>query len=146
MSDTTMSASSVCACTTRATIPTFDRQQTSASASTSAWLSKQRGPYLTKAPVFQDGAHTLYGPNTGLVTGWDVWIESISWTAPGGLDEVVELKDGAGATIWRATAQALDDSNFAFVKISRLVRGGYSVPTLDSGVLLVKVGRSLRNA
>ena len=146
MSDTTMSANSVCACTTRASIPTFDRQLTSASASTSASLVKQRAPYLVQAPRFTGNTHTLYGPLPAMVTPWDTWIETVTWNQPGGLDETVEIQNAAGQTIWRGVAQTLDDSRFTCVKVGRLAVGGYKVPVLDSGRLDVVIGRPLRNA
>src|SRR5690242_19460768 len=99
MNDTTLSATPICVCTTKGNIPTFDRQQTSASASTSASLVKQRAPYLVAAPRFVSNSQaTLYGPLPGLIWPWDLWIESISWNAPGGADEVAEIRDGFGVT------------------------------------------------
>jgi len=145
--DTSMSATAVCVCAARATIPQFDRQQTSVTASCSASLVKQRAPYLVAAPRFIGNTQaTLYGPLPGLIWPWDVWVESISWNSPGGIDEVAEIRDGSGATIWRGVAQVVDDSNFSNVKIQRFARGGYAVPVLDSGRLDIQLGRTLRNA
>jgi hypothetical protein len=100
--DTTLTDNATGACSTKARlIPTFDRQQTSASASTSASLVKQRLQYLGKTPVFSGGSHTLYGPIATAITYGDAWIDTMSWNAAGGADEVVELRNASGQTIWR---------------------------------------------
>jgi hypothetical protein len=144
--NTTLFANPVGLCTTRATIPTLDRQQTSAGASTVANLVKQRSPYLVKASAFHGDCHTFYGPLPVMVTLYDTYIDTVSWSAPGGLDEVVEIQNAAGQTIWRGTAQALDDSNFACVRIGRVAVGGYKIAVLDSGRLDVTIGRPVRNS
>jgi hypothetical protein len=144
--DTALNAHAFGACSAKANIPTFDRQQTRAGASTSANLSKQRAQYLAKAPVFSGNAHTLYGPLPAMVTLGDTLIDTVSWSASGGLNEAVEIQNAAGQTIWRGMAQAVDDSNFAPVRIGRVAGGGYRVPILDSGRLDITIGRPLRNA
>ena len=144
--DTTFSATPVCACSIRASIPTFDRQATKAAASTGAQLVKQRADYLTKPPAFSGNIHTLYAPLAVMITPWDTYINSVSWQGAGGLDEAVEIQNAAGQTIWRGMAQAVDDSHFACVTVGRLAIGGYKVPVLDSGRLDVQIGRTLRNA
>jgi hypothetical protein len=146
MSDSTLAVTATGSCSTKGNLPTLDRQQTSAGVSTAAALVKQRPPYLAKAPLFQSGIHTFYRPIAGLVVPWDCWIDSVSWSAPGGLDEIAEIQNAAGQTLFRGVAQALDDSRFASVKIGRFAKGGYTVTTLDSGRLDVFVGRPLRNA
>ena len=146
MNDTTMGASAACVCAVRANIPALDKQSTKVSASTSAQLGKQRAQYLGKPAVFCRDAHTFFRPVPGLITPWDTWIDSVSWSGAGGLDEAVEIQDAAGQTIWRGMAQAVDDSSFALVKVGRWAKGGYKISTLDSGRLDVTVGRPLRNA
>ena len=143
--DTTLTVNATGSCATKATIPTFDRQSTSAGASTSATLIKQRAQYLGKAPVFSGTHHTLYGPLPVMVTLYDTYVDTVSWSGAGGLDEAVEIQNAAGQTIWRGMAQAVDDSNFASVRIGRVAVGGYKVPALDSGRLDVTIGRPLRN-
>lgn len=140
----TASATGSCSVNARL-IPTFDRQQTSAGASTFATLIKQRAQYQGKAPVFSGNHHTLYGPLPAMVTLFDTYIDTVSWSGAGGLDEAVEIQNAAGQTIWRGMAQAVDDSNFACVRIGRFAVDGYKVPVLDSGRLDVTIGRPLRH-
>jgi hypothetical protein len=143
--DTTLNAHAFGAGSAKATIPTLDRQQTNAGASAVANLVKQRMPYVSKPPVFQGDTHTLYGPLPAMITPWDTYIDVVSWSAAGGLDEVVEIQNAAGQTVWRGTSQSLDDSNFACVRVGRVAVGGYKVPTMDSGRLDITIGRIPRN-
>lgn len=144
--DTTLTDNAFGTCSTKGNIPTLDRQATSADASAVANLVKQRLPYVSKPPVFQGDHHTFYGPLPAMVTLMDTYLDTVSWQAPGGVDEVVEIQNAAGQTVWRGVAQALDDSNFACVRVGRLAVGGYKVPVLDSGRLDVTIGRGPRNA
>ena len=143
MSDTRIAASAFAACSVvRACLtPTFDDQRTSAGLSLAANLVKQRLPYVSKPPVFSGTVHSFYGPLPGLVTAFDTWIDAVSWQEPGGLDEVMEIQNAAGQTLFRGVAHELDDSNFACVRVGRMAKGGYKVPVLDSGRVDVHVGR-----
>jgi hypothetical protein len=143
--DPTLNVNAMGSCSTKANLPTFDREQTSAGASVVANLVKQHLPYMSKPPVFQGDHHTLYGPLPALVTLMDTYIDNVSWSGAGGLDEVVEIQNAAGQTLWRGVAQAVGDSNFASVPIGRVALGGYKVSALDSGRLDVRIGRSPRN-
>jgi len=142
-----LSASAVCACSISKAylIPAFDRQSTKGICSTAANLTKQKPSLLGMPPSFVGNNCMLYAPVPGLITGYDQWISTISWSGMGGVDETVEVQNAAGQTIWRGVAQAVDDSNFSCVKVDRLAAGGYKVPVMDSGRLDVNVGRPLRN-
>ena len=156
----------------RATIPQFDVQRTSGVAKTNAptlsdmpilraaaicrcstgQLARLYGRLAESSPTavqsnqYVGHAHRIVTPLTFPMTTNDVFIESFSWTGMLSAGHIMEIQDVRGGTIARGVSQQASDSNMMQVSVKQFVAGGYLVPALDSGVLVVTLGPLSRNA
>ena len=156
----------------KATIPQFDVQRTSGVAKTNAptlsdmpilraaaiclcstgQLARLYGRLAESSPTavrsnqYVGNAHRIVTPLAFPMTTNDVFIDSYSWTGMLGAGHIMEIQDARGGTIERGVSQQASDSNLAHVSVKKFVAGGYLVPTLDSGVLVVTLGPLSGNA
>jgi len=156
----------------RAAIPQFDVQRTSGVAKTNAptlsdmpilraaaicrcstgQLARLYGRLAESSPTavqsnqYVGHAHRIVTPLTFPMTTNDVFIESFSWTGMLSAGHIMEIQDVRGGTIARGVSQQASDSNMMQVSVKQFVAGGYLVPALDSGVLVVTLGPLSRNA
>ncbi len=157
-------------CVVKANIPQFDVQRSSGKASTNApnlvdvpilrasaacrcWtpLSRLYGRLPeSSAPAqlsnqFTGNHHRIITPLTMPMTLFDTYIESFSWSGVLGAGHLMEILDSRGAILAREVSGQASDSAFFRVKVGRTAKGGYSVPSLDSGVLVITTGKIPRN-
>ena len=99
-----------------------------------------------KANSFTGDVHEISVPLTAMITLGDTFIDELTWTGMTAGGHAVELRNARGQVIRRLVASQANDSNFTGVKVGRVADGGYQVPVLDSGTLLVTLGRRPRNA
>jgi len=156
----------------RAEIPQFDVQRTSGVAKTNAptlsdmpilraaaicrcstgQLARLYGRLAESSPTavlsnkYVGHAHRIVTPLTFPMTTNDVFIDSFSWTGMLGAGHIMEIQDVRGGTIARGVSQQASDSNMMQVSVKKFVAGGYLVPALDSGVLVVTLGPLSSNA
>jgi hypothetical protein len=105
----------------------------------------ESSPQAVVTNQFTGNSHRIITPLSFLITVADTYIDSISWSGMLGAGHVMELYDAQGTLLSRLVSGQASDSNFAYVPVGRVARGGYRVPALDSGVLLVTIGRKPRN-
>ena len=156
----------------RAAIPQFDVQRTSGVAKTNAptlsdmpilraaaiclcstgQLARLYGRLAESSPTavrsnqYVGNAHRIVTPLAFPMTTNDVFIDSFSWTGMLGAGHIMEIQDVRGGTIARGVSQQASDSNMMQVSVKKFVAGGYLVPALDSGVLVVTLGPLSSNA
>jgi hypothetical protein len=105
----------------------------------------ESSPTAALSNQYASRSHRIVTPMTLPMTVCDTYIESISWSGMLGAGHVMEIRDGQGAVMVRAVSGQASDSNFASMYVDKLAINGYSAPVLDSGVLVVYVGRTQRS-
>jgi len=156
----------------RANVPHFDVQRTSGALSTNVpnlvdrhklvavtsclastgQLARLYGRLPESTPIamgsnqFLGNRHRIVTPMTLPMMSQDTFIEAISWTGMLGAGHVMEILDEKGGVVVRGVSGQASDSNFSELPVKKFVAGGYRVPTLDSGVLVVTLGSLSRNA
>jgi hypothetical protein len=106
----------------------------------------ESNPVAVATNQYVGPSHRIVTPLTIPMVGVDTYIDYLSWSGMLGAGHVMEVIDGKGTTLARAVSSQPSDSEFTRISIGRVAKGGYLVPTLDSGVLLVETGKTPRNA